>query len=381
MHLQHNYVQSCKRCLMDTSIQDLYFNAEGVCKYCLIHDFLEHAKPVNEQRVNQLIEKIKREGKHNKYDCIVGISGGRDSSYLLYTAVKLGLRPLAVHFDNGWNTETAVANMHKLLRKLGIELETTVADWEEFKTLQKSFLKASVPDADIPTDFAIYSVLYEMASKHNIKYILNGHSFRTEGTVPISWTYMDGKYILDVLRRHSSRNKITSFPILSMSRYVYLSLFKRIKEVRLLEMINYQKAEADAQLTHQFDWHYYGGHHQENNYTKFIQTYYLPVKFNIDKRIVEYSTLIRTGKLSRKEASEKPRQQLSKDDLLNLTLFVLKKLEISSEEFKHIMQAPINSHKQYATYLWIIKLFRVPIKLLAQVKIVPHILYLKYATK
>jgi len=230
-------LQICTRCALDTTVKDIWFNQNGVCKYCLIHDEMEKTHRLDENtetKLNHLVEKIKRDGRGKEHDCIVGVSGGRDSTYSLLTAVKLGLRPLAVHFDNGWNSDIAVSNIKNATNKLGVDLDTVVADWEEFKDLQISFLKASVPDAEIPTDYAIYSVLYKTASKEGIKYIINGHSFRTEGTSPLSWTYMDGRYVKSVHRMFRKIKKIKSFPIMSLFELLYYVFVKSIKEVRLM---------------------------------------------------------------------------------------------------------------------------------------------------
>jgi len=169
----------CERCILDTTIKDIWFDEKGECKYCKIHDELENAHPLGpalKVELDQMITKIKTAGRNKKYDCIAGVSGGRDSTYTLFVAKKLGLRPLAVHFDNGWNTDISVRNIKNACERLKFDLYTVVADWEEFKDLQVAFLKSFTPDADIPTDYAIYSVLYDVANKEGVKYILNGHS-------------------------------------------------------------------------------------------------------------------------------------------------------------------------------------------------------------
>ena len=206
----------CKRCILDTTVNDIWFDSSGECKYCKIHDELEKLHPLGpglKKELNDMVVKIKKAGRNKKYNVLVGVSGGRDSTYTLLIAKKLGLKPLAVHFDNGWNSEISVRNIKNACEKLGVELFTIVADWEEFKDLQVSFLKSSTPDADIPTDYAIYSVLYHVANKEGIKYIFNGHCFRTEGTSPISWTYMDPLYVKNVHKRFGKIKKFKSFLI------------------------------------------------------------------------------------------------------------------------------------------------------------------------
>jgi len=371
----------CSRCVLDTTVADIWFDERGECKYCKIHDEMERLHPLGEalkKECDLLVARIKKEGRGKPFDCIVGVSGGRDSTFTLYTAVKMGLRPLAVHFDNGWNSEIAVRNIKKACEKLGVTLHTVVADWEEFKDLQIAFLKASVPDADIPTDYAIYSVLYDEAYREGIKYIFNGHSFRTEGTSPVSWTYMDPLYVSDVHRRFGRLKKITSFPHMTLPRLLYYTLVKGIREVRLMEYIDYRKKEADEILKKELDWEYYGGHHHENLYTRFFQSYYLPKKFGIDKRKTELSALIRSGQITREEALHELNASPYEYDE-EVVKYTLHKLGISHEEFREIMEAPLKSYRDYKTYLSFIRLMRWPVKVASKLKIVPHILYLKYA--
>jgi len=370
----------CSRCILDTTAKDIWFDENGQCKYCKIHDEMEKIYPLGEQgnkRLKKVIDTIKMDGEGKEYDCIVGVSGGRDSSYTLLKAVKYGLRPLAVHFDCGWNSNIAVQNIKNAITKLNVDLHTHVAEWEEFKELQISFLKASTPDADIPTDYAIYSVLYETAANENIKYILNGHSFRTEGTSPISWTYMDGRYVKMVLKELGKIKKIQSFPIMSMTRLIYLILIKGIREIRLMELIDYKKKEVGHILKKKLDWQYYGGHHHENIYTKFFQSFLLPKKFNIDKRKTELSALIRTNQTTRKEAIDKieSSEYVSESEVVEYTI---NKLGLSQDEFNKIFALPIKSFKDYPTYHPMIQMLKWPIKIACSLKLLPLILYLKY---
>lgn len=226
--------QICRRCIMDTTVPDIRFDESGTCNYCRIHDDLEKYYPVNEmgqQKLKNLIDKIKNKGKNKKYDCIVGVSGGTDSTHCLYLAKKWGLRPLAVHLDNGWNSEIAVNNMKRATKKLGIDLKIIKVDWEEFKDLQIAFLKASIPDVEIPTDIGIYSILYRVASKEDIPYIINGHSFRTEGSCPIGWTYMDGKYIESVYKKFGKNKKLRKFLNIQISNLLFHFFCEKDKRI------------------------------------------------------------------------------------------------------------------------------------------------------
>jgi len=371
----------CSRCILDTTVTDIWFDEAGECKYCKIHDELEKAHPLGPQlevELKQMVEKIKTIGKGKKYDCLVGVSGGRDSTYTLLMSKKLGLRPLAVHFDNGWNTDISVKNIKKSCEKLNVDLITIVADWEEFKDLQVAFLKSSTPDADIPTDYAIYSVLYDTARKEGIRTILNGHSFRTEGTSPISWTYMDPRYVKDVHRTYGKIKKITSFPHMTLLKLQYAIWIKRIREFRLLEFQDYNKQQVDQVLTEELDWEYYGGHHHENHYTKFFQSYYLPQKFGIDKRKTELSAMIRSGQTTRDDALQEVQDHPYHFEQETID-YVINKLGIKPDEWEKIMQAPVKSHNDFKTYLPFIRLLAGPIRIATKLKVLPQILYLKYA--
>ncbi|PIN69084.1 N-acetyl sugar amidotransferase [Candidatus Woesearchaeota archaeon CG11_big_fil_rev_8_21_14_0_20_43_8] len=368
----------CTRCVLDNTVPDIWYDENGECKYCKIHDEMEKKYPlgkIGKEMLNRIIENIKRDGKGKRYDCIVGFSGGRDSTYTLLRAVKLGLRPLAVHFDNGWNSETAVSNIKKTTDKLGVDLHTVVADWEEFKSLQIAFLRASVPDAETPTDYAIYSVLFNEAAKEGIKYVLQGHSFRTEGTSPIGWTYMDGRYLRDIFQRYGA-GKIKSFPLMSMSKLLYYILLKRIKEVRLLEYVEYNQKKVDTALKKELDWTYYGGHHHESVYTKFFQSYLLPKKFNIDKRKTECSALVRSGQLTRKEALKKLKTPYPFDE--SNVDYCIKKLGLSKKQFEEINNTPAKSFHDYRTYYPLMQMCKVLIKIACRLHILPPILRLKY---
>jgi N-acetyl sugar amidotransferase len=372
----------CTRCILDTTVTDIWFDEKGECKYCKINDEMEKDHPLGPEsdiQLKQIIEKIKKDGKGKPYDCIAGTSGGRDSTYTLLKAVEWGLRPLAVHFDNGWNTEISVKNIKKTCEKLNIPLYTIVADWEEFKDLQVAFLKSATPDSDIPTDYAIYSVLFKMAAKEGVKYILNGHSFRTEGTSPISWTYMDGRYLKAVHKKFGKIKKITSFPVLTLPRLLYYAFAKGIKDIRVLEFIDYRKKDVDHVLTSQLDWEYYGGHHHENVYTKFFQSYYLPKKFNIDKRKTELSALIRSGQITRETALKEISDSSYEYDTA-VVEYAINKLGLSKEEWEIIMKSPAKTHDDYPNYLSLIKFLKLPIKIATKLKLLPHILYLKYAS-
>jgi len=376
-----NSQKICSRCILDSSIPGIRFDDRGICNYCKIHDKLEERFPLGElgrQKLNQLIDKIKRRGKCKKYDCIVGISGGTDSTYCLYMVKKLGLRPLAVHFDNGWDSEIAINNIRNAVTKLDVDLKTIAVDWEEFKDIQISFLKASVPDVEIPTDIAIDSVLYRVAAKEGIHYIIAGHSFRTEGLQPLEWMYADGKYIKSIHKKFG-KLELNNFPNLTISDLLYYIFVKRIQTVHLLNYINYNKEDARKILEKEIGWKYYGGHHYESIYTRFVASYILPKKFGIDKRKVEYSALIRSGQMTRDEALEKLKEPpISEEQAKRDKEYVLKKLELTEDEFEEIMSAEPKTFRDYPTYYPIIRALRGPIKLACKLRLLPYIFYAKY---
>jgi N-acetyl sugar amidotransferase len=372
------HLQTCTRCLMDSTVRGIRFDSNGICNFCRMHDQLEQQHPLDEtgkKNFEKLIAKIKKDGKNKEYDCIVGVSGGRDSTYTLYTAVKAGLRPLAVHFDNGWNSEIAVNNIKNTTNKLNIDLHTVVADWEEFKDLQIAFLKASVSDAEVPTDYVIISTMFQEANNAGVKYILNGHSFRTEGIAPLGWTYEDGRYLKSV-HKQFGKMKITSFPIISLTELLYYTFVKQIKFIHVPEFVEYKQSDVDRVLTEECGWKYYGGHHHESVYTNFFQSCYLPMKFGIDKRRLEYSALIRSGQMRREDAMRELEKPYPYDK--KIVQYTISKLGLSQKEFDEIMATPPKSFHDYPTYYPIIKAAAMPIKIACTLNVLPPVFYEKF---
>lgn len=371
----------CSRCVLDSTVPEIIYDQSGECNYCKIHDQLENIYPkgvAGEKKLEALVKKIKSAGKSKKYNCLIGVSGGTDSTYTLYFAKKiLGLNPLAVHFDNGWNSEIAVENIKNATKTLDIDLYTLVADWEEFKDLQIAFLKSSTPDAEVPTDYVIISVLYYIAAKENIKFMIEGQSFRAEGTTPIGWTYHDGKYLKTVHRKYGTK-KIKSFPILSISKLFYYTFIKKIKPIRPLEYIDYSKEMAKEVIKSELKWKDTGGHHHESIYTKFFQSYYLVNKFDIDKRKRELSAKIRSGLIKRESALDALKIPYYVED--GLIDYVKHKLELSTEEFSNIMSNSAKSFLEYPNQYNIINLLRPFIRIACNLHLLPPIFYYKYGT-
>jgi len=343
----------CTRCIMDTTDPDITFDAQGVCNHCHRFEVIAAKRliPAAERpaRLAALVDRIKREGKGKEYDCIIGVSGGVDSTYVAWLTRELGLRPLAVHFDNGWNSELAVANIEKTLKTLGIDLFTCVVDWPEFRDLQLSFLRASTPDGEVPTDHAIVALLYKQAVKHGVRHILLGVNVNSEAIMPLKWGYgyADLRYISAVHR------KFGSLPLKTLPRYTLPQLFtymfvRRIEMVPILNYVDYQKEAAMQTIQSALGWVYYGGKHYESIYTRFFQSYVLPRKFNIDKRRAHYSNLVLSGQLARAAALRMMQDPVYTDSgLKEDRAYAVKKLGLSDEQFDAIMALPTRTFLDY----------------------------------
>jgi N-acetyl sugar amidotransferase len=343
----------CVRCIMDTSDPEIRFDGQGVCNHCHAYDALATREvrtgAAGQEALLRIVDRIKAQGRDRPYDCVMGVSGGVDSTYLAYIASQLGLRPLAVHMDNGWDSELAVSNIEKVLKTLNIDLYTEVLDWEEFRDLQLAFLKASVSDAEIPTDHAIGAAKYRVASERGIRYILSGENVVTEGVLPGSWTYgvWDWKYIRAVHQRFGTV-PLRTFPHYSLADLFYYRAARQITSVRPLNYLPYVKCEVMRLLQHELGWKYYGGKHYESIYTRFFQGYILPRKFGIDKRRAHLSTLICSGQITRDAALAELRHETYSPELQCQDYeYVTKKLGLRAEEFAAIMAAPIRTHRDF----------------------------------
>lgn len=346
----------CTRCIMDTSDAEISFDESGVCNHC--KQYYERVAKERftgkegETRLKELVTKIRRHGRGKEYDCLIGVSGGVDSTTVAYHAKRLGLRPLAIHLDNGWNSELAVDNIKGTLDRLGIDLYTHVIDWEEFRDLQMSFLKASVPNSEIPTDHAILALLINTALKWGIKYVLQGGNVATEGILPFSWGYynQDLKHLKAVHRRFGAK-RLRTLPQLSLCRFVYAIMVRGVKYIPILNYLDYNKHEAKNLIQEQFGWRDYGGKHYESIYTRFFQGYILPVKFGYDKRRAHLSTLVCSGEITRQEAlQEMSKPPYEAEQLEQDKEYVIKKFGLTTDEFEAIMQAPVRRHGDYPSH-------------------------------
>ncbi len=373
--IQEQVIQ-CKQCVMD-SIGNPEFTLDeaGICNYCKEYREKEKVRllssPAREEALKIIVEKIKKSGKGKFYDCLIGVSGGVDSTYTAYYVKSLGLRPLAVHFDNGWNSEMAVHNIQKVLEKLDIDLYTYVVNWEEFKDLQLSFLKASTPDGEIPTDHGILATLYKIAGKQGIKYIISGNNFKTEGVMPHLWAYghIDWKYIRAVHKKFGTK-KLKTFPHFTLLKFIWYTFFHGIKIISILNYIDYNKNKAMEVLLNELKWQYYGGKHYESNYTKYYQGVILPQKFHIDKRKLHLSALILSEHLTKEEALKELEMPIyPRDQIANDTEYVVKKLGLNQDDLENIIKMPPKSYLEYPTNFQLHKRLRKLINFLRQKKL------------
>ncbi len=354
-----NYGRPYRQCsisVMDTIADpNITFDENGICNH--YHEYNAAVEKyvflgdAGRKKLEEALSEIKLAGKNNQYDCILGISGGVDSTYLAYLVKKNGLRPLAVHFDYGWNSELAVHNIHTTVEKLGIELYTEVMNWEEFRDLLRSYFKAGVLDLDVPADHMIFGAMYKIAKKFNIKYILSGNNVTTEFVLPKAWNYNKFDYVnIRNIQKKFGTLKLRHLPRLGYWDTLINEHILKIKKLQLLNYIEYNKEEIKATLIKELDWRDYGGKHHESIFTRFYQGYILPVRFGIDKRKAHLSTLIFARQLTKDAALQElsePSYSLAqqKEDFE----YVAKKLGFSLDEFSKVLTAPIIPHSVYGT--------------------------------
>jgi N-acetyl sugar amidotransferase len=348
--------QQCVRTIMDTTDPDIWFDGTGLSSHAIRFD-RELADEVRRAQagellgeLDELVSRIKRDGAGKPYDCVVGVSGGVDSSYLALQAVRLGLRPLAVHFDSGWNSELAVDNIHNLVTKLNLDLYTHVVDWREMKDLQLSFFKSSVANADTPTDHAFSWVAYTQAQKYGIKYILSGANFASESVLPVTWGYDagDAKHLKAIQKRFGTV-KLKTYPAMGLvKRNLWYPEVRRIRTVTPLNLMPYIYSDAKRMIADELGWRDYGGKHYESVFTRYFQGYYLPKKFGFDKRLAHYSSLILSGQMSRDEALALMTSTNYSEELrLQDHEFIAKKLGVSVTQLEEIFSRPPVHYSDY----------------------------------
>lgn len=352
----------CSNCVMDTSDPKIVFDDRGVCDHC--RTFYEHTLPNwhtderGQAELDKMVARIKESGKGKDFDCIIGMSGGIDSSYLVYIAKeKLGLRPLVFHVDAGWNSQIAVNNIEKIVDGLGLDLYTEVINWEEMKDLQLAFFKSGVSHIDAPQDYSFFATMYQFATKYDVKTILTGANLSTECVRnPVDWMYYqsDTKQLRDIHRRFGSR-PLKTFPFTSVLWHkFYLPYVKGIKVEKPLNLVPYLKEDAVKLLSERFGWQPYPQKHFESRMTRFYEGYWLPTKFGFDTRKVQYSSLILTGQMTREEALEKLSKPAFDEETIHQDFeFVATKLGITVEELRSYHSAPNKSYRDYANQAWV----------------------------
>lgn len=351
--MKNREYQQCVRCVMDTTDPEIKFDERGICNHCtnflIRREEVKAMKKSGAEHLEEIVRKIKNSGKNKKYDVVLGISGGIDSGYVAYLLKKVGIRTLLVHMDNGWNSDDATLNIKNVAKKLGFDYESYVLDWEEFKDIQLAFLKASVVEAETPTDIAIQGALHRIAAENGIKYIISGGNLATEGILPRLWHYnaKDTKYFNYILKTFGTK-KAWKFPNFGFKTEMYYKLIKGIKIIYLLNYVDYNKADALKILTEELDWRNYGGKHHESRFTKFVQSYLLPKKFNLDYRKATLSSQICAGETTREKAiAELSAPVYKEEDMEREKEYIAKKLGISKEELNKIIELPGKYYYEY----------------------------------
>jgi len=373
-------VKRCSRCLYPETIKNIKFNESGVCSYCEIHDQMNAQYPTGaqgDQILQKIVEEVKAAGRGNKYDCVVGVSGGCDSTYMLHRAKELGLRPLAAHFDNTWNSAIATENIYKVLKKLNVDLFTIVVDNKEYDDIYHSFMKAGVTDLEAPTDLGLAVTLYRACEKYKIKYMWEGHSFRTEGISPLGWLYMDGRYIKSV-HKQFGKVPMKTFPNMPLSLFLKWMILSPIKKIRPLYYTDYDKEKTKDFLAREYGWKWYGGHHLENRFTAFWHTYFFPRRYQIDTRILGYSAMIRSGQMPREEGIEKISKAPEFDaEVIDL---VMKRLGLNAKSFMELMSLPMKTYKDYPNYKKTFERLRPLFYVAMKLNKVPQSFYIKFTS-
>ena len=346
----------CNNCVMDTTDSKITFDQKGVCDHCntFYSDILPnwHTDERGDKALKEIVIKIKKEGEGKDFDCLMGMSGGIDSSYLLYVMVKkYGLRPLVFHVDAGWNSQIAVNNIERLVDGLDLDLYTEVINWEEIKNLQLAFFKSGVSHIDTPQDHAFFATMYKFASKHKIKYILTGGNYSTECVRnPLEWMYYqsDSIQLRDIFKKYGT-GKLKDYPVTNILWHkIYLPYFKKIKLIRPLDFVPYNKEEAMQLLVDKFGYQKYPQKHFESRFTRFYESYWLPKKFGFDTRKVQYSSLILTNQMTREAALEKLKNPAHDPETIMQDFeYIATKLGISVEELQSYMDAPNKTYKDY----------------------------------
>ncbi len=339
----------CTRCVYTDETPGISFDDKGMCNYCHLHNEMDRQYPTGEvgkQKLAEMAAVMREAGRGKPYDCILGVSGGCDSSFLAYQLVEMGLRPLAVHFDNTWNSPIATGNIYSVLDKLDIDLETLVVDNHEYDDIYRSFMLAGVPDIESPTDIGFMATLYRAAEKHGISHIVEGHSFRTEGVSPLGWLYMDGRYIRSVHEQFGTL-PMKTYPNMPLGKFLKWSVVKQLKRHRPIYYMDYDKEATKAFLARELGWQWYGGHHLENRFTSFYHTYFMPKRWDVDMRRLGFGAAARTGAMAHSEAVALMEDEPHTDP--EVLVMVKKRLGFTDDEFDAVMNLPKRRYTEFPT--------------------------------
>lgn len=347
--------RQCTRTLMDTTDPDIRFNADGTCNWVDEYERLRATgwdPSGNTNELNAMVEKIRRDGRNKKFDCILGLSGGLDSAYLAAVAHQAGLRPLIFHTDTGWNTEIAVNNIEAIAHKYGFTLHTHVIDWNEMADVQRAFLRAGVPNQDIPQDHAIFAAFYSYAVSHGIKWVLSGSNYATESVLPGGWGYdaRDAYHLKKIHARFGER-PLGTFPCMGNLRFgIEFRFLRGMKVTKMLNLVPYQRQAAMDLLSRETGWRYYGAKHFESRWTRFFQAYWLPTFFGYDKRLAHYSSLILTGEMTKAAALEEMQRNHYPEDMRQEDIdLIARKLKLRPDERTLLTAPTVHSHQSYPT--------------------------------
>lgn len=372
-------VRICSRCIYDERVGAISFDAEGVCNYCRMVERLTAqygtGRPEGHARMATTVAEIREAGRGRAYDCVVGVSGGTDSSYLVHWAVDQGLRPLAVHYDNTWNTAIATQNIRKVLAGTGVDLFTHVVDNKEVDDIFRAFFYSGVAEIEAATDLGYAYTLRRAAAAHGIRHILEGHSFLAEGITPLGHNYFDGRYIQAIHSLHGTRPMHT-YPLMTFTRFMKSVLVDRPKFIRPLWYLDYSKETAQRLLRERYDWAYYGGHHLENRMTAFCHGVYLPGKFGADMRNNTLSARVRCGALGRADAWREYNTHPVVEP--QLVPYLKKRLGLDDATYDRIMASPPRSWQEFPTYKRRFERLRPVFAMLAKADLVPMSFYMKY---
>lgn len=376
----------CTRCIYDDSVPAITFNSDGICNYCKLYDEMDVQYPTGAVGISQLkkiSDKIKKVQHRHVFDVIVGVSGGSDSCFMLHLVKELGLRPLVVNFDDGWNHPIAEKNLKQITDCMNMPLVVLNVDAQECNEIYRAFMWSGTPDLQAPADLAIAAALYKMADKHDIKYIFEGHNFRTEGVSPLGWLYMDGRYNKDILREFGLKpsKAFETYPNMNLWDMLHWTGIRRIRKIRPLYYIDIPKGKAKETLKTIYGWKDYGETHHENLFTKFYHTVYIPRRYGIDYRQIYLAAQVRAGYINKEEAliDANKAREMSEDEIE----LVRRKIGLSPSLFNHLLSPkhPYATYKDFKTYKQVFEWLRPLFWMLAKQELVPWSFYTKYTNR